>query len=558
MRYRRRIKHFKRYRQILRALIRYGFEYLIISMGIYKIIPLLKQRLKRLPPNFTIESYLALSMREIMMELGPTFVKLGQMLSTRPDMFPPMFIMELEKLQDKVDPFPYEQVVQQLEKEIGHPQEIFADFTPEPLAAASIGQVHRAVLKTGETVIVKIQRPGIDQQVDVDLEILYNLARFLEKRVERARRMELAAFVDEYAQLLRRELDYDREAKNTDRMYNNFASNPSVVIPRVFWAYTTGRILTEEYIEGIKLSDIEEIEARNWDRRKISILGAESFLTQVMIHGFFQSDPHQGNMLLIDEETIAFIDFGAAGFLSEKRLLNLGELLMAIDNRDLDRFIATMMDMGIIDDGIDMDNFQEDLADMIEHVLSSNIGKVNIKKIREEILELAFRYKLKIPTYLTAAMKAIITVEGVGRKLDPTFDLDTIAKPMGKRVFQERMKPGNIYKHIRRKYYQDYRPLGTLPRNFNQLVRKTGEGELNVNIRVDLHPLMKRKITRLIGRLSASIIIAGWLVASAMIIQASGREVIDSLYPYGTAGFILAPIALILLILSVFQSRNNP
>lgn len=284
MNIRQKIRHIRRYRQITRVFLKHGLGYLIHRMGMEKYVPIPTlyslQKCEREPDNC-----LADKLTHAFMELGPTFVKLGQVLSTRADILSPGFIAELERLQDKVSPVPIEQIKEQIAREIGPVDQIFADFNPVPLAAASIGQVHRATLKTGEQVIIKVQRPNIEALVENDLEIFINLARIMEKRSPEAARIGILDIVEDYGRMIRLELDYDREAKNAERMRHNFAKDSSVVIPRVFWDYTTTRVLTEEYIEGVKLSDLTTIEVRGWSRNKISQLGTQAFLTQVMVHG---------------------------------------------------------------------------------------------------------------------------------------------------------------------------------------------------------------------------------------------------------------------------------
>ena len=553
MSYSKKVRHLMRYRKIVRVFMKHGLGYLINLMGLDLLLPR-QNRLEVKDSRREPDRILADRLCRALTELGPTFIKLGQIFSTRPDIFAPAYIEELENLQDKVQPFSYQEVVEQLVKEIGHPDEIFAEFNPQPLAAASIGQVHAGRLKSGEKVIVKIQRPNIERMVENDLEILIELAQLSEKRSVEAQRLGLKAMLEEYARLLLRELDYDREARNTDRVYQNFADDERVLIPRVYWKYTTRRILTQDYIEGVKLSDLEEIKARGWDRSKTSRLGTEAFLSQIVLHGFFQADPHPGNILVVDEDHIAFIDFGEVSALSERRLNNLGELLLSIDSKDMDKAVATLEEMGIINDYLEMEAFQEDFADLVELISASRIGNLDMNRIRKDLLDIAYRYQLKMPSYLTSLIKALIIVEGVGKKLDPTFNFLEVARPMAQKVIKERMKPANIYGYLRRKYYSDLRPLTSIPANFNKLLKTTDQGKLNMNIQISFSSTAKKSITKLVNRVSASLIIAGGLVSSALIIQSSHTEVITSHATIGTMGFAISLLALIVFIISFFRS----
>ena len=282
------IRHIRRRRQIVAVLVKNGLGYLVQRLGLNNLAPLSDRR-SIISCERETDQLLAVRARRALTELGPTFVKLGQLLSTRPDLLPPAYIEQLERLQDRVRPMPEEDLVRQLNNELGPPEQVFAEFDIKPLAAASIGRVHLARLKSGEQVIVKIQRPDIYSQVQNDLEIIAALARIAEHRSETARRIGAVAMIEDYAKMLLRSLDYSREARNTERIYNAFADNENVVIPKVYWEYCTDRILTEEYLVGIKVNNLQELEKRGWNRKKISALGTEAFLTQVMAHGLFQA-----------------------------------------------------------------------------------------------------------------------------------------------------------------------------------------------------------------------------------------------------------------------------
>ncbi len=545
------IRYIRRRQTIVGTFMKHGLGYLLQRFGLAGRVQLSTRRIMNgsYEPE-SAEYLLADNLCQAMMELGPTFIKLGQMLSTRPDMLPPPYIDALETLQDKVEPLPYEEILKQLVNEIGHPEQVFEEFDPVPLAAASIGQVHWARLKSGEEVIVKVQRPGIERNVESDLEILKGLARISERRSSEARRIGIAAMIDEYSRLLLRELDYAREARNTERVYNNFKDDDRVVIPRVYWEYTTPRVLTQEFIAGVKLSDIEEIDRRGWDRRKISRLGTEVFLSQILLHGFFQADPHPGNMLVVDEDRIAFIDFGEIGYLTENRLLHLGELLLSLNKGDIYKAMAMLQDIGIIDELTDTDNFYEDFVDLVKNISSTSIGNLDMKKIRKDSLELAYRYHLKMPAYLTALMKALITVEGVGKKLDPDFNFTEVAQPLAMKVYAERIKPTNAYKIFQSKYYRDVRPLRKIPAHLNALLNTAEEGRLTITMQVEFTPKTNRKLTQLASRVSASLIITGALIGSALIIQTNHSEQVEKYAYLGVIGFGMALILLVVFFLA--------
>lgn len=547
-----RFRFLKSYHRIMHVMVKHQLEYLMVKAGLDIFMP---SRIKRRArEKFQSGKYNpATEFIEALIELGPTYIKLGQMLSTRPDLLPPAYIEELERLQDKVAPFPYHQVIEQVTKELGTPRELFKYFDPEPLAAASIGQVHRAQLHTGEEVIIKVQRPNIEKTIYRDLEFLCNLAALAERYSPDARQIGTRGIVQEYSRILKMELDYDREAKNTERMRKNFAGNDKVLIPLVYWDYTTPRVLTEQYIEGVKFNDLEEIERRGWDRKKLSALGAESFLTQAVIHGFFQADPHPGNMIIVDENRVAFIDFGEMGSLSGERLRNLTALFVALSNRDTEHAMAVFSDMGIVTDKVDYDAFTDDLVDLINKVYEARIGSIDVGKIRKEFMELSFRYRLKVPVYVTTLLKALIIVEGVGTRLDPEFNFTEVMNSLSKAAVNGRFTHDNMHSMVRRKYYRELRPLLSLPGHFTQLVRTTKDGELTVNIQMGFDKKASIKLTQLVGRLGSSLIIAGGMVGSALIMLGAGEHAVAPYATLGLAGFIVSLAALVLFLLSAYR-----
>ncbi len=545
------LKYIRRRREIVGTLLQHGLGYVMYKMGWTKLVPLSQ----RYALNERSEhASLAVSMREALVELGPTFVKFGQVLSTRPDLMPPVYIEELEKLQDKVKPVPWSEIDQVLKNELGDPNAIFDFINIEPLAAASIGQVHRARLKTGEEVIVKIQRPGIESKVRNDLEIIKGLARISEARSAEAHRLGIVAIVEDYAKTMLRELDYEREARNTERVYKNFEKDSRVVIPKVYRRYSTPRVLIEEYIAGVKLSNLEVINRNGWDRGNLSKLGTEAFLSQIMLHGFFQADPHPGNILAVDENTIAFIDFGEIGYLTEHRLVYLGELLVSISKRDIYQSISVLHDMGIVGDLRSMEDFHEDFADLIERIAGATMGNIDMNRLRIEIMELSYRYHLIMPPYMTSLMKALITVEGLGKKLDPEFNFVEVAGPLATKAYKERIKPQNVARYLKSRYYQDIKPLSEMPGDFSRLLKDASEGKMVINMQIEPSEHLIRKMTQLESRLSMSLLLTGILVASAMIIQTNHTAAVEEYAWLGVAGFGLALISLIVFVFGSLRS----
>lgn len=547
-------RNIRRRQQIVGVLIKNGLGYVVQRFGLTGLAPI-SSRSEVMSSHKEAHYLMAAKLRKTLEELGPTFIKLGQVLSTRPDLLPPAYIEQMEMLQDKVPPMSYGEVVQQLERELGHPDQVFEEFDWQPLAAASIGQVHRARLKSGERVIVKIQRPGIERLVENDLQIILTLARFSEKRSQEAKRLNITAMIEDYAKMFLRELDYAREARSTEIVYHNFAGDKRVLIPRVYWQYTTGKILTEEYIEGVRLNDLEGIKGRGWDLRQISRLGTETFLTQIVFHGFFQADPHPGNIFIVNEKQICFIDFGQIGTLTEFRLINIGELILGISKKDMERAVAALRSMGILDNlKHNPEDFLEDFSDMVITLSTGGLGRLDMNRLRKDILTLAYNYQLKLPAYMTSLMKALITVEGVGKKLDPNYDFMETASELANKVYEERLKPENVYKYLNRRYYRDIKPLGTFPRDLHEVVKSAGQGDLQINIKVDLSQNSHHKMSQLVSRLSSSLIITGGLIGSSLIVHGSHPDILEQYSIFGVAGFALAGIGLLFFLILSMKS----
>ena len=402
--------------------------------------------------------------------------------------------------------------------------------------------------------IVKIQRPAIEEIVRNDLEIIKGLARISERRSAEAAQIGVNDIVEDFAKTLLRELDYEREARNTEKVFNNFAGDKRVIIPHVYRQYSTPRVLVEDYIKGYKLSDIENIDRQGWSRRKLSQLGTEAFLSQILLHGFFQADPHPGNILAVNEDTIAFLDFGEIGYLGERRLMFIGELLMAISKKDPYRATSVLRDMGVLERIENIEAFSEDLGELLDGLMTGTIGDIDIKTLRTDVMTLAYKYHLKMPSYLTSLMKALITVEGLGKKLDPDFNFSEVAGPLAKKVYVERMKPQSIVRYIQNHYYQDIKPLKELPMNFNQLLKKTGDGRLTVKLEMELTPRANRKITQLVSRLGFAVITTGALIGSALVLQTNHSQRVEEFAFLGIIGFSAGIIGLIVFLISSLRN----
>jgi ubiquinone biosynthesis protein len=368
-------------------------------------------------------------------ELGTTFVKLGQILSTRADLLPPEYLTEITKLQDCASPVPFEAIKQTLDAELGRPiEEMFAEFDPKPVAAASIGQAHQATLFDGTEVIVKIRRPGVVEQVNEDLEILKELAAAASKRWQFADRYDLNGLVEEFSQTLRAELDYIREAHNAERFAANFKNDPIIRIPRVFWDTTTSRVLTLERVRGLKINDLVGLDQSGIDRTRLAESASGAVLKMVCEDGFFHADPHPGNFFIQPDGTIALIDFGMVGLLDETTQDRLADLLISITRNDADRLVDVFFDLGVTRTRVDRQSFRRDIENLLSAYWGLPLSELRVMNILDDVFEVMRRHHLHLPSNLALLLKTVIMVEGLGVNLDPDFRLTTILLPYSEKL----------------------------------------------------------------------------------------------------------------------------
>jgi len=375
-------------------------------------------------------------------ELGPTFVKLGQILSLRPDLVPPDIAGELRKLQDEAPPFPFSEVRAQIETEFGRPlTAVFQEFEEKPLAAASLAQVHRARTREGESVAVKIQRPGIREVIEADLDILFELAILAERHLPDGELYDPVGAVEEFARTIREELDFTREGRHMEIFKHNFAGDETIYVPKVHWEYTTPHVLVMEYIEGIKISDLARLEGAGLDRKVIARNGARAILKQVFEHGFFHADPHPGNLLVLPGNVIVPLDFGMMGRLGEELRGQVAELLAGFVKKDVDRIIVALREMGSLDTEVDTHALRAELLGLIDYYYGVPLKQLDFRRIFEEGIRLLHSFRIKVPRGLVLMGKALVTEEGVGRMLDPDFDMVSMAKPYVERLLLQRYDP---------------------------------------------------------------------------------------------------------------------
>ncbi len=434
------LRKFKRSRQIMAVLVKYGLDYFIDRTKKVNILT----RIRKKPKDYEVLT-LPERLRLALEELGPTFIKFGQILSTRPDFLPPAFIKELEKLQDQVSPFDSSQAKAIIEQELNSPiEKLFKKFETKPVAAASLSQVHKATLFNGEIVAVKIQRPNIREMAELDLEILEDLSGILENRLQNGWIYHPKLMVKEFKKAIRKELDFTNEAHNFEKFRINFKEIEYIQLPKIYWETTTTKVLTMEFIEGTKINEITKEKHKGiFKPKEVAEKGAEAILKQVLEDGFFHADPHPANLFVLPPATIVMLDVGMVGHVDEKTIINGAKLLQAIVDKNLDQVMRGFENLGVIIEEFDRNLLRQDLKELLDRYLEIPLKNLEINKVSQDILEVMVRHNLVLPANLVLMIKAISVVETTGRQLDPDFDILSAAKPFVKKLLRKSLPRKN-------------------------------------------------------------------------------------------------------------------
>jgi len=512
-----RYKHLTRYREVATILFEEGLGSLLDQFGLREFVPKRHKFFSKAKPSPKLS--LEERFRRSLERLGPTFVKIGQIISTRPDLVPPSFIKELEKLQDRVPPVSFDQIRKQVEKKLGGPiEEIFASFDPKPLAAASIGQVHAAVLDSGEEVVVKVQRPNIENVIETDLDILLTQAHFIENHTSWGKSYSLIDNVEEFSRILKNELDYLLEGRNADKFRTNFKGDNTVVFPKVYWDYTTKRVITLERLNGHKLNQIQEIEESGFDPKDIARRGIHVYLKQIFINAFFQADPHPGNLLVLEDGKIGFLDFGMVGFISRYTKELFGDMFLALVNRDEREVVNVLMEVGVARSDVNENALQMEIAHLLVKYYDATLEQVKIKELVEEIMRIIFEYQLKVPSEFTLLLKTLAVLEGVGLSLDPQFNLVESIKPFTARIVREKFSFEGISSNLLRTLRQTNNLIFDLPQAINRLIKKAIEGNLRMEFEPQGFESIMSQLREMVDRISFTILVASFVVGFSLIL----------------------------------------
>jgi len=550
-------RNLNRYSQILGILFKYGFGDLVETLKIDQYLEIGLQMISRKKRDRVEKSTRAERIRMAFEELGPTYIKLGQILSTRPDLVTPDLISELAKLQDEVPPFPFNDARKIIENELGQPlEESFSAFEEKPLASASIGQVHRAELLDGDSVAVKVQRPGIKKTIEVDLEIMLHLATLAEKHVEELSFHRPVKIVEEFAKTLERELDYNIEASSMERVARQFLDTPHVIIPAVFRETSSARVLTTEFIQGIKISNEELLDAGGYDKKLITKRGADICLSQVFDHGFFHADPHPGNIFVLPDNVICLLDFGMVGNIDRNTRESFVELVDSIVRRDESMAAHQILKLTSWEEEPDNRAFEKDVADFMGRHLYKPLKEINLGKLLQELLELAALHRLRIYPDIFLMLKALTTVEGIGRKLDPDFDMVAQSAPFVARVKLNRFSPKRIESDLVKLISQSYQFIHEFPKDLLEITRLIRYQKLSFKHDLEGMDRMLSTHDQISNRISFSIVIAALIIGSALIVISKTPPLFYGISIIGIIGFLAAAILGIWLLVAILKKGS--
>lgn len=543
------IKNINRLKQILIVLFENGFGYFVDRIGLKSLIPLRKRvklRLKKLKPEQRL--------RITLEKLGPTFVKLGQLLSLRPDILPLSYIKELSKLQDNVIPFGFDEVKKEIETELRKPlKEIFANFEEKPFASASVAQVHKAKLNN-KLVAVKIQRPNVKEIMEEDIQIMSHLVALLEKN-KVLHKYQPLKIIEEFAGWTKKELDFTNEAYNAEKIRNNFKGSNVVVIPAVFRKYTTKRILTLEYIKGIELKDVRKLKEAGFDIEDIMRIGLDAILTQIFIHGFFHADPHPGNIIITKEGKIAFVDFGIFGKFDEKLRKESIKLFEGIITNDIDEIVDSLLKIGSVKKGFNEEDFKEEIKNVIKPLQGVVIKDVKISTVLEDVLGIALKYEIRLPLSFVLFGKTIVTLEGVALEYCPNFKIIENSQPFIEKLIKEEFSIRDMAKESMKTFVKFRKFVKEFPEQVTNVLKTLQEGRVKIDIKDSDIKGLSLEIDKSSNRLAYGMIIAALIVAGALVVNV-GMPKVFGLPVISFLCFALAGVLGLLLLKSILGERK--
>jgi len=542
-------RHFQRYSEIAQILVKNGLGFIISNLELNKYLPFRKRINTAERPTGKM---LAVKVREVLQELGPAYIKLGQLLSTRADVFPPVFIYEMRKLQDKVPPEDYEDIENYLKSELGEKfEKEIIKIEKEASAAASIAQTHKIVLKGNKNAVMKVKRPGIDQKINVDVEIMENLAKQAEERNLFNSVIRPLEIIEEFKRTIKDELNFKGEMANIIRFRSDFADNPYITAPEVYSELSTNNLLVMEEIKGEKLRDVDQSHPHN---KFIAELGAKALMRQVLINGFFHADPHPGNIFITDEKTLAYVDFGMMGRITEEDRDLMALLFYALINKKINILMDVILILGKKPDNFNRRRFQLDMEKILDRYYGSDLSNIEIKAVFEDLQYFIYEHQIRMPQDFFLLFRAIAVSEGVGRDLDPDFNVVEVGREFISEIIDDRMQMDKIISRLGSEVWKLGRKKYELNSQLKSILSKLVEDDYTINFR---HTNLESFISRIdvvSNRLSMSLIISSLIIGSTLLIQSNMEPTIFNIPWLGFIGYIFAGFLGVLLVISIFRS----
>ncbi len=536
---------FIRYRDILTTLMTHGFGQIVFQTGLGKVLRLIRRptRRRRIERDRPFgESSTWVRIRLVVEELGPTFIKLGQILCNRPDLIPPDLQVEFRKLQENVPAFKTRIAVATVRKELGKPvRELFAQFDRVPIAAASIAQIHRAVLRSGEVVAVKVQRPGLDELVDVDIEILTTLVQRLERYVPGMRAVGLRKMVAEFDKAIHQEIDFRREAAAIERFAAQFSNEKRIKVPRVFRSYCTQRVLTMEFVDGEPLADIiARVPRDGRESARVAALGADLTLVQIFRHGFFHADPHPGNIVILGDGRLCYLDFGLTGSLTRRDLEVVSDMLIGVIGQNEQKVARAVIRLAGSRDFDKARSIERDVADLIAQFTAADAKDFSFTTLLSGVVTILIDKGLSLPPDLFLLVKSFITIEGVATALDPQFDFAEHVKPFASELIRDKFNPKRLVSRLAAAAGELTEVIENLPRDYQSLLDTFGSGKLRFTVDdASLRPVQKTAL-HATSTSAFSIVLGSLVVGSALMVHSQVPPLWHGVPIIGIFGFVAA------------------
>jgi ubiquinone biosynthesis protein len=554
------MRELPRLHEIASVFIRHGLGEFVHRIGVAGVLERAGQILHRNEAAEAAALDPASRMRLALEELGPTFVKLGQVMATRVDLFPPRWIAELEKLHADVPAVPFEALVPELTQALGRsPHEVFRDINPRAHGAASIAQVHRATLQDGTPVVLKVRRPGVRETIEADLRLLRRVSALIEAEIPEARRYRPAEIAEQFAKSLEREADFATETRNIERFAKNFAGDPHIVIPRIYPEWTSDVLLVQEHVEGIPGTDLAAAERAGLDRKRLAARGAEAFLRMILLHGFFHADPHPGNVFFLPGERIVLIDFGMVGRLSPRRRQQVVDLLAGLARMEEEPMLDVLLDWAG-EAYVDEARLAADVNELAFEYEGAPLREIRIGTVIRQFTGIVREHSIVLPPDLSLMLKALVTMEGLARQYDPEFNITEHLTPLLRRALAERFRPDELARRGRGMLGELMNVVGGVPRDLARLLREARRGKTRVDLDLKRLDSFGRQLDRTLDRVTVGIMTASLVIGSAIVLSVrEGPELlgIPVLPALGLLGYVLAFVNSLWIIYGIWRSGRE-